>query len=275
MSNIGWSLCAFLICDIYRNMSNKIENCQMPEIQAAIRNSPIGEKLGSIVRWTKFRTDIQSGGETLEQWIELLGPTAIVLTHQEYFVDFVMLFSDLIDSDIIELFMLATAIHDIGEAANGDISAQVKSVADDQAEIVAAQSLIMKLKVNLECVDQLLFAYNQVIAGEDQELHALFKTFERLEYLDTGMHVAKQLNAGHTMQLGWYLVAKVLAMDLSKIFIYRKTHPTIVDRYLENNFQIIESSFQQSAIAVDETFGAKFLDAQESWQAWKLTSHGQ
>lgn len=254
-------------------MPNSIELCQLSDVQNAIRGSDIGVTLGNIVRWTRFHTEAQCGGETLEEWVDLLGPTAIVLTHQEHFVEFVLQFTDLFGIEDEELFILAAAIHDIGEAAIGDISAQVKSEEDELEEVAAARVLIDQLAVSPECKILLLHAYNQVIAGKNAELQSLFKTLERLEYLDTGLHVARQLNAGRKMKQGWYLVAKVLAFDLSKILIYREAHRKIVDRYLAENSQTIDSSFEQSAVAVDNTFEDRFLAVRASWESWKQISY--
>ncbi len=232
-------------------------------IRTAVRGSSLADQL-KIERWQRFRSE-----ETTAEWIALLGLTAIVLTHQEYFTDFIAQWVKELDSEAMLTLLKASSIHDLGEISIGDVPEPHKNLQDEKSEASATIKLIDQLE-NLD-VDQrteLKRAYEQVVVGENVALHLIFKAFERLEYLDTAVHVFMALNSGLRMDKGEYMIARVLAFDLPKIMIMIEQFPNSIGMYLRFNRETIHSMFDYCRSSVDTEFQEKFEDSQRQWQTY-------
>lgn len=232
------------------------------QIQQAIRNSQTGLKLEKIERWQKFRTE-----ESAVDWIDLLGPTAVVLTHQEHFLKFALLWVKNLEEQKFRQFILATTVHDLGEAKLGDIANPDKTTIDEANEVDFALEAILSLPLEHPLIQELITAYLEVVRGDNESLHYLFKALERTEYLDTAIHLFKKLSEGNSMEKGWLMIARVLAFDLPKVIKYAETLPNIVGEYLIANQELINRMFQESAFIVDHEFENHFNDAKTLWQS--------
>lgn len=230
-------------------------------IQQAIRTSAVGEKLATIERWQRFRSD-----ETSEQWLELLGPTAVVLTHQEYFVQFVQQWVSELEELSLTQFVLGASVHDLGEAELGDIASPDKTASDEAQEVDLAVEAIRSLPLEKEQIRELIESYQTVVKGDNPALHYLFKSLEKTEYLDTAIHVFEQLNSGRAMEKGWLMIARVLAFDLPKVLTYAQALPNVVGKYLQSKTAQIDLMFAQSQTNVTEDFRPQFVVAQQNWQ---------
>jgi hypothetical protein len=232
-------------------------------IQTAIRGSSLADEL-NILRWRDFRSQ-----ETNEEWTTLLGLTAIVLTHQEYFTDFVAHWAQGLESADLKLLLEASSIHDLGEISVGDIPEPLKNGQDETKEAAAAMKLIDQLTtIDPELREELKRAYEQVIVGENAVLHLLFKAFERLEYLDTAVHIFESLQSGLNMDKGTFLIARVLAYDLPKVIAHAKQFPESIGAYLLQYQATIQSMFQYSESAVNDEFTEKFESSLTQWQSY-------
>lgn len=236
---------------------------EIQKIRQAIGNSQAGSELAKIERWQKFRAK-----ESSADWIELLGPTAIVLTHQEHFLDFALIWIKNLDEQKFRQFILATAVHDLGEAKLGDIANPDKTMIDETIEVDFAIEAISSLPLEHPLIQELITAYYDVVRGDNESLHYIFKALERTEYLDTSIHLFKKLSQGKQMEKGWLMIARVLAFDLPKVINYSETLPNIVGEYLIANQEIVDQMFEQGQSAVTIEFESNFSHAKVLWQSF-------
>lgn len=228
--------------------------------QQAIRTSPVGKKLNNIERWSSFRTDESRG-----LWLELLGPTAVVLTHQEYFLEFVQQWGQQLKYDYKNPLLIASSVHDIGEVTVGDTAAPQKKPSDKNDETTAALNQIGLLPIRHESATTLKENYLAVVHGDSQALNYLFKSLERSEYLDTAIHLYDKLLEGLQMEKGLLMIARVLAFDLPKIIRYAQPLPNVVGLFLKNKSQLISEMFKFSESAVSDSFRPQFEKAKQLW----------
>ena len=232
-------------------------------IRTAVRGSSLADQL-KIERWQRFRS-----GETTAEWIALLGLTAIVLTHQEYFTDYIAQWVQELDTEEQLLLLEASSIHDLGEISIGDVPEPQKNGEDEKSEASATIKLIDQLEdLDVDQRTELKRAYEQVVVGENVALHLIFKAFERLEYLDTAVHVFMALNSGLRMDKGEYMIARVLAFDLPKIMNTVKQFPNSIGMYLHHYQKIIQSMFDFCQSSVDDDFQERFENSQTQWQTY-------
>lgn len=239
-------------------MLPSLENLQ--EVRNKIRNSPVGEKLSTIERWSGFRSS-----ETTDKWVLLLGPTAVVLSHQEYFTDFVLKWAEELDPDTRETLVLAASIHDLGEAISGDISAYLKTPDDENNEHLHAIATLKEIEFAQNTMNTLEKAYKLVVLGENQALNFIFKALERTEYLDTGIHLFLKLQGGEQMDKGYYMIARILAFDLPKILKYALKLPNIIGEYLHQNSELISEMFVIARASVEDDFQQNYDESLSEW----------
>lgn len=238
-------------------------NQEIFEIQQAIRNSTIGNQLSAIERWHKFRLQ-----ETTIDWIDLLGPTAVVLTHQEHFLQFTQLWVKNLEEPKLRQLLLASSVHDVGEAKLGDIASPDKTSLDEKNEVDFAIEAILSLPLDHLLIQELIVAYYEVIRGDNDSLHYIFKALERTEYLDTAIHLFDKLSQGKTMEKGWLMIARVLSFDFPKVLKYAEALPSIIGEYLNSHQNQINIMFEQSQAAVTPDFEANFLQNKSDWQKY-------
>lgn len=237
---------------------------ELSQIQLAIRQSPLGEKLSQIDRWQRFRTN-----ETKQEWLELLGPTAVVLSHQEYFVDFVSAWVNGLSQNMQRQLILATSVHDLGEAQIGDIASPDKKPSDEVIEIDFALKAILSLPLDHGLIEELVLSYESAVRGDDEVLHLLFKALEKTEYLDTAIHVYGSLQSGKDMEKGWIMISRVLALDLPKIIHYAELLPNIVGQFLLAHVDKIDEMFEQSERFVTKDIEDTYVISLGHWRRFK------
>jgi hypothetical protein len=231
-------------------------------IRQAIRNSPFAAELTRQERWSLFRAR-----ENKAEWISLLGPSAIVLSHQEFFTDFVLRCCNDLSPGKMTAIILAATTHDMGEATRGDIAASLKTGADDELEYIAAVQNIAQLKLPADFITELVGYYQEVVMGKNAELHGLFRALERTEYLDTAIHVFHSLQRGELMEKGWLMVSQVITNDLPKIIAFAKEYPSI-GFYLVEQRQNIDLMFIQSRQVVTVERLTQFCAAEQMWKTF-------
>lgn len=236
----------------------------LEQLQQEVRDL-YGPRLQKIERWAKFRTT-----ETTEKWLELLGPTAVLLSHQEHLVEITYrLLTDLIPPEELTILLLAQAVHDLGELTKGDIPAPIKTEKQEKVEHAAALKLIKQVS---EC-EEIAHCYHEVVMGENAAAHSLFKAIEKSEYVMTAMHVFEKIRyENHTKHDNlWLLVVRVIALDLPKALDYAVSFPDSIGTYFLEQAGVIDRMFVESSWRVTEDFATQFTTSEDKWGAWKKT----
>lgn len=236
----------------------------LSQIQTAIRTSPIGDQLNQIERWQRFRT---SEDRTL--WLQLLGPTAVVLSHQEHFLEFVFTWVKNLPEAEFRMLLLGTSVHDLGEAKLGDIASPDKTLGDEAQEVDFALEAILTLPLEHPLIQELVEAYNKIVRGDDTVLHLIFRSLEKTEYLDTAVTVFDSINSGLEMEKAPILISRVLALDLPKIINYAQLLPHIVGEYLLAHIAQIDEMFEQFEPAVTKDIEDAFIVSRSIWRDFK------
>ncbi len=266
-----------------------------PHIVAAFQQSEAGQSLQGIFRWSAFRT-----GETDLTWRQTLGATANDFAHGQLMYGIARRFleyePDRFSSIQQELFLHGVICHDWGEAlindsGVGDISAQVKTAAEEKIESIIARQAIASLNLPLEIKIDLLAGYAQVVEGGDPQLHHAFKALEKAEYVITAMKVyqsGKRMNEQGiaTIENEIPLIARVLVIDLAKVLdVYIAEYPNslgvhfyksgpLIDEMLEYVYPWLQATKEWAGKPVDhEELASSFL---EKWTQFKETfQHAQ
>lgn len=222
----------------------------LQRVQTAVREQ-YGAQLAKVERWSRFRSE-----ESTKEWLQLLGPTAVVLSHQELLVDISRdILGNSLEAEQLLVVLLAMSVHDIGESVKGDIAAPDKTAADDKSEARVALQLIK----TLPHAEEVASAYSQVVAGENAALHTLFKAIERTEYFLTGIHLFEQLEKRQDKpEKLWLMVARILAFDLPKVLEYAQMFPETIGKYLLARREIIDRMFVRAEWIVNDEFRENF-----------------
>lgn len=216
----------------------------LEKIQNAIWKSKIAEKLWRTKRWTNYWS-----GERSVAWLDKLGPTAIVLIHQEYFIDFIENWgASSLSSDDLDILLLAASIHDLGEGETGDKADPEKNEEDDLAEAKAAIAVIQSLALEETLITRLIAIYTKVVAGEDKKLYGIFRALEKTEHLDTGILVYRNWKNKSEHSLSEEntraMIRSVLDFTLPMVLEFAKEYPDIVGNYLREHKEEISGMIE-------------------------------
>jgi hypothetical protein len=224
------------------------------QIYAAIFKSKAGESLRNTYRWSDFRTD-----ETDEKWYDALGETAEDFSHgwlmYQYGIDFLSREKGRFTKSQEKTFLLGLVVHDWGEViidgvdSVGDIKADLKTIDEEKKESIIARLVIESLDLPQNIKDSLVRAYEQVVEGQDPELHKYFKALEKSEYVFTAMRV---FNDGEwNRQIGRAgikneepFVGRVLIFDLAKVLdVHAPDYPDSIGAYIYEKADLIDQMF--------------------------------
>lgn len=227
------------------------------KIKTALEKSEAGKSLSETYRWGQFRKD-----ETDEQWMGILGSTGRVDSHMRLFSKYTRAFAAMengrFTEEAKEIFLDGIDNHDIGEAkingmGIGDISAQIKTSADEKKESVMARKVISTLNVPQKLKDKMWYAYDQVVNGKNTELNQSFKALETTEYVLTAMNVYKncrrlEAQGKPGLALEDALVGRVLVINLAKVLdVYVPLYPNSIGLFFKTNSSLIDKMIEHSS----------------------------
>lgn len=223
------------------------------EIKEVLASSPAGESLKNTYRWSGngFRN-----GESNEEWTKILGATAQDFTHGELMYHIAR---DFTEKEFIftprqeRIFLFGVIGHDWGEAiinnhGIGDISAQVKTKANETQEGVVFREVIKKIKIDRRTKRELLNGYIQTVEGGDPVLNYAFKALEKTEYVITAMKAYQNCKKyGIDLPTLAPLVGRVLTIDLTSIlYKYVDRYPYSIGLLFKNSQKLIDEMFEFS-----------------------------
>lgn len=241
-----------------------------PTFTEALKNSEAGTSLLNTYRWeAHFKTN-----ETKETWRDVFGATGQVFTHSVLFYNLAEWFlqkeTGRFTPEKEELFLYGVGPHDTGEAkingkGIGDISAQVKTEADEKKESVMAKKVISTLNIPSELKSKLKYGYDQVVNGKDAELHHAFKALEKTEYVLTAMKVfqnnrklEEQGRPRLDPEMEKALVGRVLVIDLAKVLdVYAPAYPKSIGETLKCASPLVDTMFN---------FSLDWLNTHSEWK---------
>lgn len=254
------------------------------EILQAMAASPAWKSLSETIRWKPF----QDPTEDNQTWREILGPTVIVSEHQPHFADFTYVLSQMegFDRDRLRRHYLAALVHDLGEAevpsesgiqTVGDIpkNNRLKSADESDREILIAFYFLGRLNLNPSLLGELIIAYREVVAGDNEAEFTFFDAIQRLEYIDTIIHAYSQHKKGSSIVHVSSMVARVLRHDFPKVLLSAATYPKSVGAYLGANRLELDEMFDfafKSYPNLPAQFVFPFSDltnASSQWESWK------
>lgn len=258
---------------------NEIPMVSSRQILTALRQTPAGESLTTLYRWSFFRKQ-----ESNDDWRDVLGATAIDFSHGQvmYGVGRTFLSHEQgrFTPEREKTFLLGLLTHDFGEAtvegieSVGDVPAIFKTSDDERKESVVAREVIRRLDVDDETRASLWFAYEQVVEGKDQELHDAFRALERTEYLMTALKVFQNGNRRRAegkegIQQERLLVGRVLVKDIPVILTeYVPQYPDSIGMYLKTVAPIIDEAYAATkSKLVEEGVPTETFEA--AWQRFK------
>jgi len=225
-------------------------------IATALSLTKAGESLATTYRWSAFRSK-----ESDSDWREILGATAIDISHGELMYqigrNFLKSEKGRYSPEQEETFLYGLLVHDYGEAiidgkGIGDVSTQIKTKAHETAEISIAKQVIYSLPLDDELIEKLIYSYEQVVEGGDPELQAAFKALEKTEYVMTALKTyqncrTRELRGRSGVTLEQAMVGRVLIMDLAKIL---ETHalafPNSIGEYIRSMEEVIDEAYDYS-----------------------------
>lgn len=250
-----------------------------PEFIQAFEKSEAGKSLQETYRWSQFRLNEENG-----LWKKIFGATGQVFTHSILFFNDMRWFlrqeHETFSPDEAETLLWGTAPHDVGEAkingkGKGDISAQVKTDADEKEEYKIARRVIKSLALGNEAKNRLQEGYNRVVKDSgDEKLHFAFKALEKTEYVLTAMKVyqnckrlREQGRPAMDGDMEKALVGRVLIIDL----------PKVIDVYIPKFPKSIGRLFKEAAPLVDEmfTYSLPWLETNNDWKGKPIIRKGK
>lgn len=265
----------------------RIENYS--KIKEALSSSPAGESLKSIYRWSGngFRNS-----QSDKEWSRIMGATAQDFTHGELMYHIAR---DFCEREYVftprqeRIFLFGVIVHDWGEAiidknSIGDISAQIKTKANEKQEGVVFREVIKKIKIDRRTRRELLNGYIQTVESGDHVLNYAFKALEKTEYVITAMK-AYQNCKRHGIELPTLapLVGRVLTIDLTSILDnHAEKYPYSIGLLFKNSQKLIDEMYEFSRpwlIANMEWYGkavdhpALAVAFEEKWNNFKTKNH--
>lgn len=201
------------------------------------------EQLSSSVRYERYRTT-----ESLQRWVDLLGPDVLALTHPhatsritEDFIAFNSSNGITLSEDQKTLLSLTPWVHDLGELildgdGVGDISYEFKTDEHEKKEVIIFQRVISDLsdRVSKTSMD---IAYREIAMSRETLLGRMFNAIERIGYLSTAMRAFIGVDGERIVN--WKgLVGNVLSNQIEPLLAYSNEYP-YVKYVLENNKQLI------------------------------------
>ena len=237
-------------------MSVEVVAGNASKLATALRSTKAGDSLASTYRWSLFRTD-----ETNSDWREILGATAIDISHGELMYqigrNFLKLEEGRYTPQQEETLLYGILVHDFGEAiidgnGIGDVSAQIKTKEHEAIEVNIAKLVISTLPLEDELIEKLIYSYEQVVEGGDPELQQAFKALEKTEYVMTALKAfqncrRREVEGKSGVTLEKAMVGRVIVIDLPKVLdIHTVAYPNSIGRYVRSMDDVIDEAYEYS-----------------------------
>jgi len=202
----------------------------VPTEQIAIINTKFEDQLSGLLRYARFMEQ-----ETPQEWVALLGPDVVGLTHPTVTADITQRFVDFnrehgMDITPEDEILLLTASHDhdwgeikIGELGVGDVSFDQKTEADDRVEIQIFDRVTLDLPKG-PAKNLFYRAYYDVAQQKESRLGRSFNAIERLGYLQTAIRSYTGVD-GKRIANWRGLVGNVLSNQIEKLLEYAIDYP--------------------------------------------------
>lgn len=205
------------------------------------------EQLSSLLRYRRFME-----GETLQDWVDLLGPDVVGFTHPDVTAAITHSFVEYNSDHGLKLLpeerglLLTTPwVHDWGEliiegTGIGDVTFEQKTTTAEHVEYQVFD-LVMEDIEKGSAKEWLQRAYYEVAMKRDTKLGRMFNAVERLGYLLTAKRAFEGIN--RTRIRNWRgLVGNVLSNQIEKLLEYRREYP-YVHYILQSSSEIITRMF--------------------------------
>ena len=240
------------------NPSAEITNQVFRSPNEARRAYPVIEKiedvfspqLTSVVRYNRYRSD-----ETIGEWVRLLGPDALALTHPHQSAltthDLVITqeaYGQPFGSALRNALYTAPWIHDFGELelegkGVGDVSFDKKTEADERVEIEIFDTVMNALATPPERQD-LSDIYRTIAMDKNSPLGKAFHIVERVGYMETVIRAYLGVS-GERIENWQGLVGNVLSNNFPALLAPREKYPYL-DIFLQENGPIIDEMFNDT-----------------------------
>lgn len=237
-------------------------------------------QLSSVVRYDRFRTS-----EELEEWVFLLGPDVLSLTHPHATADITQRFISFnnnsgltLDPEENALLSLTPWIHDLGELiiegeGVGDVSYEWKTGEDEKKEVVIFHRVLTDLPDG-NVKDSIRKAYHEVAMGRGTKLGRMFNAIERIGYLETAIRAFLGID-GKKIKNWKGLMGNVLSNQIEALLAYSSEYPYVA-QFLKENMEVI-SRMLDEAIAYEAPLSTDVImydhsKVQRAATAWRLNN---
>lgn len=256
-------------------MSNKYGSIPIEQIRQIIKKYE--NQLSGLLRYARFMEK-----ETAADWVKLLGPDVVGLTHPDVTVGITEEFirentASSLNLTPREQTLLITAawVHDWGEMiidgqGIGDVTYEQKNRTHEDEEIRIFDLLLVDIK-NQQIAEYLKKSYLEVAFDRKSRLGKMFNAIERIGYLATGIR-AYQGVSGQRIANWRGLVGNVLSNQIATLLEYRTAYPA-VNVFLNRHEALIGKMLDDvlaEDVPLDNTGSvsydqAKLLKARELW----------
>lgn len=193
-------------------------------------------------------------GESLGEWVTMLGPDVRLLTHADETATIAERFITYNENQGLKLLseeksklLLAAWIHDWGEIiidgeGVGDVTFELKTDADQAIETIIVNK-VLQLIDDETVRESFHIAYQEIVLKKDPRMGEMFNAVERLGYMETAIAAYKGKNKKRIEN--WQgLCGNVLSNQIEKLFVYSNKYP-YVKYYLEKETDIIDQIFAE------------------------------
>lgn len=239
------------------------------------------DQLEALLRYDRYRVLDE---ETPEEWIRLLGPDVLSLTHPAVTAAITIRFADynerhgIVLSDEEKIIFFTTPwIHDFGELkvngrGPGDVSFSLRTAADEEAEAEIFH-LIVQHVGDIQARALFERAYDTVAMDRDTKLGRMFNAVEQIGYLLTAIRTYRGVDGKRI--INWDgLAGNVLSHQIEKLLAYASEYPYVAE-VLRGNEKVITEMFaairEREAVSLDRE-GRPFYDhtlfvrAHDAWE---------
>lgn len=206
------------------------------------------DQLTNNVRYNGFRRD-----ESLEEWVSILGPDVLFLTHPQESArvthDFVTThdaYGIPLGNSLRNKLYIAPWIHDFGELilegeGVGDVQFD-KKTEDDEREETKIFNKVLDLLSTPEESDVLKRTYQEIVMDSNSPLGKQFKLIERVGYVETAIR-AYLGHRGTRIENWQALSGNVFGNQIHHLVEQRRIFP-FIDIFLTENSRIIDEIFR-------------------------------
>lgn len=236
------------------------------------------EYLNTTPRYERFMQ-----GETLDEWITLLGPDVLLLTHANATANLTERFINYNEKNSLKLnteektkLILAAWIHDWGEIiiegeGIGDVSFENKKDTDWETETVIVNKILSTFD-DEKIREEFHITYQTIAQHTDTKLSAMFNTIETLGYLETAITAYKGTQ-GKRITNWKGLCGNVLSNQIEKLVVYSKNYPFVL-HILQKETVSLNTMFEEilnDSLPLDNTDKPSYdkLKLQHAYDAWR------